>query len=148
MKNTIATSAIYQDYSKTFRTPVENYTIAVLRDNKVDFTECDPFIRDEVMRHLSATTPYKSDKTNLQTIESMPLSEENSKTLVDMSLMISGMLYGAEGIKPKEMTMDAIESIYVDYPYGSPRHSKEKSAGGLFGSSVVDAEGQVFLRNR
>lgn len=44
---------VWEEYSKTFRTPIENYCISALKENSMDFSWCDAAIRSEVIKTSS-----------------------------------------------------------------------------------------------
>lgn len=59
---------VWNEYSQTFRTPVENYCVAALKNGKLDFG-IDAAIRDEVVNALNKKDSGSSNTTLLKTFE-------------------------------------------------------------------------------
>lgn len=116
--------AIFSDYTRTFRTPVENYCIAVLNDdNSLDFSGGDAMIRDAVIDRL-AEAHYRGGADFMSTMQNRSQGKHAGIDHVNTAWLLSEYLKGVESIKPKRMTVKEFQSVYVSYPHGCPVYSQ------------------------
>ncbi|MFA6395875.1 MAG: hypothetical protein WCW84_07900 [Sulfurimonas sp.] len=118
---------VFSDYSQTFRTPVESYCIAsVKEDGTLDFSCCDAAIRDAVMVKLSSLE--NSSKTLLDSVNNHAkwLYDRQGGDHVRTAWLLSEYLNGVDGIKSKRMTVKEFQSVYVHYVHGCPVYTTSK----------------------
>jgi len=118
--------AIWSELSKTFRTPIENYCIAVLNDdNSLDFSKGDAMIRDAVMNRLSESH-YPGGPDIMSTMQNRSQGKHGRIDHVNTAWLLSEYLKRVETIKPKRMTVKEFQSVYVHYEYGCPVYTTSK----------------------
>lgn len=121
---TCTVKAVYSDYTKTFRTPIENYCIAsVSADNELEFHSADAIIRMEVLEKLAPISYGFVTPLDILNDE-MSSKDSGGPDYVRVAYMLSQMIDKVTKIKPKEILISEFQSIYTTYPHGVPVKSK------------------------
>lgn len=103
--------AIFSDYTRTFRTPIENYCIAVLNDdNRLDFSKGDAAIREAVLDRL-AESHCRGGADFMSFVQNRSQGKHGGIDHVNTAWLLSEYLKGVDGIKPKRMTVKEFQSV-------------------------------------
>lgn len=110
--------AIFSNYSRTFRTPIENYCIAVLNDdNTLDFLKGDAMIRDAVIDRLSESS-HRDGADFMSTVQNRAQGKHGKIDHVSTAWLLSEYLKGVTGIQPKRMTVKEFQTVRTYNEYG------------------------------
>lgn len=140
----VSAKAVWNEYSGTFRTPVENYVIATLDvDGKLNFDIIDGAIKESVLEELDSSGNNGKSLSKIQELEKYFTDYDFSPQ--ERSLMLSNYLSDVNTIKPKDLYV----SDFLNHTYDTRAAvSGENRLSVKEARSVIDAAIERDLREQ